>query len=106
MNDKVRPEFHEDKFLIQNGRHPCLLSIDFIPNTVDISKNKVILLTGPNMGGKSTLLRMVCLLSVLAQMGCYVTAEKYECSLVDRIFTRIGASDRLELGKSTFFTEM
>lgn len=64
------------------------------------------LLTGPNMGGKSTILRTVCTLAILAQIGCYVPAEMYDCDLVDRIFTRIGASDKLELGKSTFFIEM
>lgn len=58
------------------------------------------------MGGKSTILRTVCTLSILAQMGCYVSAKKYECETIDRIFTRIGASDQLELGKSTFFIEM
>lgn len=64
------------------------------------------LLTGPNMGGKSTILRTVCTLAILAQVGCYVPADQYQCELVDRIFTRIGASDKLELGKSTFFIEM
>lgn len=58
------------------------------------------------MGGKSTILRTACTLAVLAQTGCYVPASKYSCSPVDRIFTRIGASDKLELGKSTFFIEM
>ena len=69
-------------------------------------KKKVMLLTGPNMGGKSTLLRTVCCIAILAQIGSFVPAEYYNCELVDRIFTRIGASDMLELGKSTFFIEM
>lgn len=69
-------------------------------------KEKVMLLTGPNMGGKSTILRIVCCLSILAQIGSYVPSEYYNCELIDRIFTRIGASDKLELGKSTFFIEM
>ncbi len=64
------------------------------------------LLTGPNMGGKSTLLRTACLMVILAQTGCYVPADSYRCDIVDRIFTRIGASDKLEEGKSTFFIEM
>lgn len=64
------------------------------------------LLTGPNMGGKSTILRTACCLAILAQVGCYVPAEDYNCEVIDRIFTRIGASDKLELGKSTFFIEM
>lgn len=57
---------------------------------------KIMFLTGPNMGGKSTLLRSSCSLAILAQVGCYVPAESYECELIDRIFTRIGASDKLE----------
>ena len=64
------------------------------------------LLTGPNMGGKSTLLRTTCLNVIMAQVGLYVPAEAYECEVIDRIFTRIGASDKLEEGKSTFFIEM
>ncbi len=58
------------------------------------------------MGGKSTLLRTACLMVILAQTGCYVPADSYRCDIVDRIFTRIGASDKLEEGKSTFFIEM
>ena len=64
------------------------------------------LLTGPNMGGKSTLLRTACLQVMLAQTGFFVPAESYRCEIIDRIFTRIGASDKLEEGKSTFFIEM
>ena len=106
LNAKTRPTFATSPtFYIKQARHPCLLHIDFIPNDIILDK-KVMLLTGPNMGGKSTILRTVCTLAILAQIGCYVPADKYECEVVDRIFTRIGASDKLELGKSTFFIEM
>ena len=64
------------------------------------------LLTGPNMGGKSTCLRMCCIAIIMAQIGCYVPAKVCKMSIVDRIFTRIGASDKLMDGKSTFFIEM
>lgn len=76
-----------------------------IANDVDLNK-KIMLLTGPNMGGKSTLLRTTCLMVILAQTGFYVPAASYKCEIIDRIFTRIGASDKLEEGKSTFFIEM
>ena len=69
-------------------------------------KSRAILLTGPNMGGKSTLLRQTCLAVILAQVGCFVPAESVEITPVDRIFTRLGASDRILEGKSTFFIEM
>ena len=64
------------------------------------------MLTGPNMGGKSTLLRMSSVIIILAQMGIRVPCRKYDCQLIDRVFSRIGASVKLELGKSTFFIEM
>ena len=66
----------------------------------------MLLVTGPNMGGKSTLLRQTCLAVVLAQIGCFVPADSMKLTPVDRIFTRIGASDRILEGKSTFFVEM
>ena len=101
----VRPVFEEDRFKILEAKHPCLNVADLIPNDIILDK-KVMLLTGPNMGGKSTLLRTACLQVVLAQTGSYVPSESYNCDVVDRIFTRIGASDKLEEGKSTFFIEM
>ena len=67
---------------------------------------KMLLLSGPNMGGKSTLLRQTCLLTVLAQIGCWVPAESCVMTPVDRIFTRVGASDRILAGQSTFFVEL
>jgi DNA mismatch repair protein MSH6 len=81
-------------FTIGQAKHPCLNAGDVIANDIDLN-SKVMLLTGPNMGGKSTLLRTTCLMVIMAQMGCFVPAESYECEIIDRIFTRIGASDKL-----------
>ena len=100
---------------IQDLRHPCLANRSkiFIPNDIKIGTfmaseqtNNVMLLTGPNMGGKSTILRQTCVAAILAQIGCYVPASFCRMSIVDRIFTRIGASDRLIQGKSTFYIEL
>jgi len=92
-------------------RHPCVANAkNFIPNDTVLNdpelKATTLLVTGPNMGGKSTLLRQTCLAVVLAQMGCFVPADKCVLTVTDRIFTRIGASDRILEGKSTFFVEM
>lgn len=73
FHEKVRPKFEEGCFEIRNGKHPCLLNIEFVPNDI-VMEDKVMLLTGPNMGGKSTILRTTCLLAILAQIGCYVPA--------------------------------
>ncbi len=92
--------------------HPCVTlngKKRFIPNdcTLDNQNSQSLLLvTGPNMGGKSTLLRQTALAAILAQIGCYVPAQECEMTLIDRIFTRIGASDRILEGKSTFYVEM
>ena len=103
---------------IKNGRHPCLgktANGDFIPNDLVIGcqdansnwqKNPLFIVTGPNMGGKSTLMRQVGLIVILAQMGCFVPAESCRLSPVDRIFTRIGASDKIMAGESTFYLEL
>lgn len=77
-----------------------MLGVNFVPNDIKLGNidgdcKPVSLLTGPNMGGKSTTLRMSCILAILAQIGCYVPASKCRMSIIDRIFTRIGASDRL-----------
>eukprot|EP00557_Chaetoceros_sp_GSL56_P011381 CAMPEP_0176479518 /NCGR_PEP_ID=MMETSP0200_2-20121128/1784_1 /TAXON_ID=947934 /ORGANISM="Chaetoceros sp., Strain GSL56" /LENGTH=1447 /DNA_ID=CAMNT_0017875571 /DNA_START=124 /DNA_END=4464 /DNA_ORIENTATION=+ len=102
---------------IIQGRHPCVefthSGDDFIPNDLtmgsiqpDEEGAKILLLSGPNMGGKSTLLRQTCLIAILAQIGCFVPAEKCALTPFDRIFTRLGASDRILLGQSTFFVEL
>jgi len=91
-------------------RHPCVTlsnSRAFVPNDTLIDPSQTLLLvTGPNMGGKSTLLRQTCVAVILAQVGCYVPAQAMTLTPVDRIFTRIGASDRILEGKSTFYVEM
>ncbi|MBU0743361.1 DNA mismatch repair protein MutS [bacterium] len=96
---------------INGGRHPVverLLDHDFIPNDtlLDSGSRQVLLLTGPNMGGKSTYLRQVALLTIMAQAGGFVPAARAVIGLADRIFTRVGASDNLARGQSTFFAEM
>ncbi|ELU18588.1 hypothetical protein CAPTEDRAFT_139957, partial [Capitella teleta] len=123
--DMVRPEVHQPitalaPFLeIREGRHPCisrsLAAADFIPNDTCIGgtaedsgegNGRLVLVTGPNMGGKSTLMRQVGCLVIMAHLGCYVPAEKCALSVVDRVFTRLGASDRIMAGESTFFVEL
>ena len=90
--------------------HPCLIERTpfFVPNDITLGKDgkSLIVMTGPNMGGKSTLLRQVCIAAIIAQIGCYVPAKSCVMTIVDRIFTRIGASDKLIEGKSTFYIEM
>lgn len=113
----VRPEFisiennHGLPYLhLEKSRHPCLSSRNhgFVPNDIHIGNNSktAIVITGPNMGGKSTLLRQACVITIMAQLGCYVPAEKCVMTPVDRIFTRIGARDKILEGKSTFYIEM
>ena len=110
-----RPKFIDIKsngplISLKDSIHPCLYqrSNFFVPNDIKIGSEKknLIVITGPNMGGKSTLLRQVCITAIIAQIGCYVPAKECEMILVDRIFTRIGASDKLFEGKSTFYVEM
>ncbi|KAJ2954741.1 hypothetical protein O0L34_g3044 [Tuta absoluta] len=94
---------------IVEGRHPCIsVANEFIPNDTELglASASLLLLTGPNMGGKSTLMRQVALLTVLAHLGSYVPAQECKLSLVDRIFTRLGASDDILSGQSTFLVEM
>ncbi|MCB9029849.1 MAG: DNA mismatch repair protein MutS [Deltaproteobacteria bacterium] len=111
-DDLVRPEIHAGNDLhIVNGKHPVLsrmLESDFVPNTLEIedSKQSVFVITGPNMGGKSTYLRQNALIVIMAQIGSYVPAETASIGIVDNIFTRIGASDNVLEGESTFMVEM
>jgi DNA mismatch repair protein MutS len=107
-----RPELHEEFDLeIVGGRHPVVERMmpreRFIPNDVRLSVNaRMIILTGPNMAGKSTVLRQVGLIVLMAQMGSFVPATRARVGLVDRVFTRVGASDNLVRGQSTFMVEM
>uniref|UniRef100_A0A286Y1Y9 DNA mismatch repair protein n=1 Tax=Cavia porcellus TaxID=10141 RepID=A0A286Y1Y9_CAVPO len=113
------PGEHNPPFLeLRGSRHPCITKTffgdDFIPNDILIGCEEqqedgrayCVLVTGPNMGGKSTLIRQAGLLAVMAQMGCYVPAEMCRLTPVDRVFTRLGASDRIMSGESTFFVEL
>ncbi|MDO9124331.1 MAG: DNA mismatch repair protein MutS, partial [Deltaproteobacteria bacterium] len=112
-NDYCRPLIDEgEEILIQDGRHPVLermsLSERFVPNDtlLDHQENQILIITGPNMAGKSTYLRQVAIIILLAQMGSFVPASEARIGLVDRIFTRIGALDNIMRGQSTFMVEM
>lgn len=110
-NRYVKPVFnHNRHIVITHGRHPVVeqsLQSHFIPNDTALSdEQSVWIITGPNMGGKSTYLRQVALLSVLAQIGSFVPAKEANLFVLDKIFTRIGAGDNLAEGKSTFLVEM
>jgi DNA mismatch repair protein MutS len=108
----VRPKLSEKpRLFLEEGRHPLVEALrreePFIPNDCDLSpERRILLVTGPNMGGKSTYLRQVATAVLLAQAGSFVPAAKMELSIVDRIFTRVGASDHLSRGESTFMVEM
>jgi DNA mismatch repair protein MutS len=108
----VRPKLYDDTRLrIVGGRHPVVeqaLDEPFIPNDValDTDANTILVVTGPNMAGKSTVLRQVALIVLMAQIGSFVPADEAEIGLVDRIFTRIGAQDDIATGQSTFMVEM
>nr|DAD47740.1 TPA_asm: hypothetical protein HUJ06_017677 [Nelumbo nucifera] len=106
----TRPQFTDNGPLaIDGGRHPILESLhnDFVPNNIFLSEaSNMIIVTGPNMSGKSTYLQQVCLVVILAQIGCYVPARFSSLRVVDRIFTRMGTGDNLESNSSTFMTEM
>jgi len=101
------------KIIIKNGRHPVIeqqlpIDVSYVPNDIylDNETQQVIVITGPNMAGKSALLRQVALIVLMAQIGSFVPASQAEIGLVDKIFTRVGASDNLALGESTFMVEM
>jgi len=107
-----RPEINETgDLIVTDGRHPVVERIsgkDFIPNDIELrsSEKSFIILTGPNMGGKSTYIRQAALIALLAHAGSYVPATRASVSLLDRIFTRVGSSDNLARGQSTFLVEM
>jgi DNA mismatch repair protein MutS len=108
----VRPELHDgDTLEIIQGRHPVIeafIEEPFVPNSIYLnnSTDRLLIITGPNMGGKSTVLRQTAIICILAQTGCFVPAERTRLPLLDRIWTRVGASDDLTRGRSTFMVEM
>jgi DNA mismatch repair protein MutS len=108
----VRPHFADESVIVvEDGRHPVMeavLRTNFVPNDLRlrVRDHRFILLTGPNMGGKSTYLRQAGLLAIMAQIGSFVPAAKMRLGIIDRIFTRIGAGDDLASGQSTFYMEM
>ena len=115
-NNYVRPEVDESNdFIVKNGRHPVLELIlplgEYVANDLELeanssSKTQFMILTGPNMAGKSTFMRQNALIALMAQIGSYVPATSAKLGVVDKIFTRVGASDDLTLGQSTFMVEM
>lgn len=112
-NAYVRPEIRTDNLIkIKDGRHPVieknLNENEFIPNDTDIgeSDNLIQIITGPNMAGKSTYMRQMAIIIILAQMGSFVPAKSAQISICDQVFTRIGASDNISKGESTFMLEM
>ena len=110
-HEYVRPEYNDQRNIeVTAGRHPVVEQIGnapFIPNDITLTdESSVLILTGPNMGGKSTYLRQTALLVIMAQAGSFVPAYKANLAFVDRVFTRIGAGDNLAEGKSTFLVEM
>lgn len=107
----VRPQLHEsDEIEIRAGRHPVIETLGerFVPNDLFINNttDRLLIITGPNMGGKSVFLKQTALIVIMAQMGSFVPANSAKIALVDRIFTRVGASDNLARGRSTFMVEM
>ncbi|MDC3414337.1 DNA mismatch repair protein MutS [Aquibacillus sp. 3ASR75-11] len=112
VNDYHRPALNEGrKIRIEKGRHPVIekvmQQVEFVPNDVHFDdKTDMLLITGPNMSGKSTYMRQLALTAIMAQIGCYVPCDKADIPVFDQIFTRIGAADDLVSGQSTFMVEM
>ena len=111
-NQYVRPSFnHERLVIVKEGKHPVIDTVlqknQYVANDILLDKKTdILLITGPNMGGKSTYMRQLALIVIMAQMGCYVPAKEANLMIFDQIFTRIGASDDLISGQSTFMVEM
>lgn len=113
-NNYIRPEINDSQIIdIKNGRHPVIEKQlppgePFIANDLylDSDSQQIIIITGPNMAGKSALLRQTALITLMAQIGCFVPADSAKIGWVDKIFTRVGASDNISLGESTFMVEM
>ena len=111
----TRPQILQDDIIldIRQGRHPVIetqlpVGEKYVPNDIllDDKKQQIMIITGPNMAGKSALLRQTALITLMAQIGCYVPAESARIGIVDKVFTRVGASDNISMGESTFMVEM
>ncbi|KAJ8984483.1 hypothetical protein NQ317_006143 [Molorchus minor] len=106
----LKPLSEDPKIILKGGRHPCVPNLEsFVPNDTQMGVDghpNILILTGPNMGGKSTLMRQVAVIAVMAQIGSFVPAASCELTLIDRIFTRLGAQDDIVHGQSTFFVEL
>lgn len=112
-NDYVRPQVNDsESIVIKDGRHPVIeqqleIGEEYIANDVTLNDDQqIIMVTGPNMSGKSALLRQTALITLMAQMGCFVPARSAQIGVVDKVFTRVGASDNISSGESTFMVEM
>ena len=112
-NNYVKPEFNDEGYIdIKQSRHPVIEKIlkneEFIPNDIHMNNkdNQISLITGPNMAGKSTYLRQMGLLAIMAQMGSFIPVASADMPIFDKVFTRVGASDNLAMGQSTFLVEM
>ena len=113
-NGYLRPKFSDQQIIhISEGRHPVIekslpIGESYVPNDVYLNNKtqQILIITGPNMSGKSALLRQTAIISVMAQIGCFVPAKSAELGLIDKVFSRVGASDNLSQGESTFMVEM
>lgn len=111
INHYTRPVFHQQELSIKDGRHPVVEQVikggSYVPNDINLDEDTdILLITGPNMSGKSTYMRQLALIIIMGQIGCFVPAEKAHLKIFDKIFTRIGAADDLVSGQSTFMVEM
>lgn len=111
QNNYTRPTFDQNEVIIKEGRHPVIEKVMedglFVPNDVHLNDERsILLITGPNMSGKSTYMRQLALINIMAQIGCFVPAKSAQLTIFDQIFTRIGAADDLVRGQSTFMVEM
>ena len=113
-NNYVKPDINmSNDLIVKNGRHPVIekklvLGEKYVGNDLNLNRDnqQIIMITGPNMSGKSALLRQTALIVLMAQIGCFVPADSANIGLVDKIFTRVGASDNISMGESTFMVEM
>lgn len=113
-NNYVRPHFTDENLIeIKDGRHPVIeqslpIGESYVPNDIYLNNEtqQILIITGPNMSGKSALLRQTALISIMAQIGCFVPAKSAQLGIVDKVFSRVGASDNLAQGESTFMVEM